>query len=142
MTDLSAFQPDEHPVSPRRKFDGRQSVLLAIEIANSAKVRRAFQFAFQRIRPAMIRTTHLVRVSRGFSHHRRGVMATNVEEAAHDLVAAAHDHDRLADDIGRDEISRFWELIGARSELPRTPKDHLLFKFENTLVRVPRSGNG
>src|SRR5712692_4268324 len=123
MTDLSACEPDEHPVFPRRNVDGSQSVLLAIEIANSAKVRCAFQFALQRIRPAMIRTTHLARVSGGLSHHGRGVMTTNVEEAAHDLVATAHDHDRLASNFGCNEISRFAELIDACGELPRTAKD-------------------
>src|SRR6266852_350208 len=142
MADLSAFQPDEHPVFPYRDFDGRQSVLLAIEVANTAKVRRAFQFALQRIRPAMIRTAHLARMSGWLSHNRRRVMPADVEESALLFVVASHNHNRLAGTFGCNEISRRSKLLDARGELPRTPKDRLPLKFEDAFVRVPHSRNG
>jgi nitrite reductase/ring-hydroxylating ferredoxin subunit len=91
---------------------------------------------------AMIRTAHLVRVSGGFGHHRRRVMPADVEETAHDLVVAPHNHNRLAGNFGRNEISRFFQLIDTRGELPRTPKDRLQLKVEDALVCVPRGGNG
>src|SRR5229473_6504892 len=137
MADLSAFQPDEHPVFPYRDFDGRQSVIGAIERADFAEIRRAFQFALQRIRPAMIRTAHLARMSGWLSHHRRRVMPADVEESAQLFVAAAHNHNRLAGNFGCNEISRRSKLIDARGELPRTPKDRLPLKFEDPFVRVP-----
>src|SRR5438552_17590590 len=90
----------------------------------------------------MIRTAHLVRVSGGLSHHRRGVMPADVEESAHDVVVAAHDHDRLAGDFSGDEISRRFQLIDARGELPRTAENRLPLKFEDAFICVPLSWNG
>src|SRR5713226_861698 len=101
---MPTAESHEYPLFPGCDCYSYQSVGFAIEVADSAEIRRAFQFAFQRIRPAVIRATHLIRASCGFSHHRRGVMATDVEEAAQRSVVAAHDNDRFAGDFGRDEI--------------------------------------
>src|SRR6266849_11006843 len=137
MRAMPAVESHQYPLLPSRNFHRRQSVVSAIELADSDEIRRAFQFTFQRIRPAMIRTAHLVRVPCGFSHDRGGVMTADIEETTQRPVVAAHDHDRPAGDFGRDEISRFWELIDARGKMPRPTEDHLLFKFEDPLVRVP-----
>jgi hypothetical protein len=103
----SMIQFDEQPVFPFGKFKRYETVLRAIKVAHIRKVRCAFQLTFERVSPAMIRTTKLRRFAVRFSHNSRGVMAANVEESAQYTIVSANDHDRLPCDVARDVIPGF-----------------------------------
>ena len=100
------------------------------------------QLAFERIRPAVIRTAHLRRVAVRLSHHRRRVMTAHIEEGPDLIVAAANNHDRFVANISRHVVTRFLKLIDAGRYLPRLAEDGSLFEFEDAFVCVPRRGNG
>src|SRR6266446_10369065 len=103
---MVAFQLHEHPLLPSFDLDGSQSVTRSIKIAYTAEIRRPFQFTFQRIGPAMIRTAQLVRMSFSLGHHRSGVMATHIKECAQPMIAAANGDDWFAGDFARHIIAR------------------------------------
>ena len=85
---MPAIQSNEDPLFPAGRRHLGQSILVAVKIANTAKIRGAFKFAFQRICPAMIRTAHLRDVSGRLGHYCGRVMAANVEEASQDAIRA------------------------------------------------------
>ena len=139
---MTAIELNKHPLLPRCCLNRHESVRGAIKVTNAGKVRRAFQFTFERIRPAVIRAAHLVRASFRFRHHRRGVMAADVEESAQDIVAASHGDNWLAGDFGGYVITGFGELISARGKMPGTRKDRFLLKLKDAYVRVPGRRDG
>ena len=87
----------------------------------------------------MIRTAKLRRFSFGLSHYRCRVMTANVEESAQHAVVSAHDHDRLACDVGRDILARLTHLIRARRELPRLREDGFELELVEVFVRCTRT---
>src|SRR6185436_16806073 len=109
---------NEYPVFPLRNLQRHETILRAIEIADSGKIRSAFQFTFERVGPTVIRTTKLRRLARRFGHHSRRVMTANVEEPAQHTITSAHDHDWFAGDVRRDVPARLSDLIRASRELP------------------------
>ena len=88
----------------------------------------------------MIRTTKLRGFAFGLGHHRRRMMAANVEESPQNTVISAHDHDRFASDVGRDVLARLRHLIRARGELPRVGKHGFEFEIVEIFVVLPRGG--
>src|ERR1041384_641298 len=99
------FDPGERPLLPNRDLNWEQTICGAIEVADIVEIRRAFQLAFERIRPAVIWTAHLRSIAGGLSHDGGRMMTTSIEEPSNLIVAAAHDHDRLAGNFGCDIVS-------------------------------------
>src|SRR5262245_23356596 len=58
----------KHPVLPDRRLDRRQTILRTIEVADAGEIRRPAKGAFERVGPAVIRTTKIAGLSFGRSH--------------------------------------------------------------------------
>src|SRR2546423_3995143 len=132
---------DERPLLPNLHLNRKQTIACSIKITDILEIRSAFQFAFKRVGPAMIRTAHLRRMAFGLSHDRRGMMTTDIEKCPNLIVAAAHDDDWLISNVGGHVIARLLKLVDSRCYLPRMAEDRLLFQFEDTFVGVPEGGN-
>ena len=71
------------------------------------------------------------------------MVATDIEEAAQDVVVASDDKNHFARYFRRDELPWIANLIGATGELPRLRKNGELFQFKNSRICIPggrRSG--
>src|SRR6266404_6648657 len=97
----------KHPLLPNVDLDRNQTIFGPIETAHVVEIGRAFQFAFERIRPAVIRATHLIRVTFGLAHHRGGMMTTNVEEPAQLIIIPMNNHNWLVADLDGNVVTRF-----------------------------------
>jgi hypothetical protein len=78
----SPIEFDEHPVLPDRGLDRREAVRRAIEVANAGEIRRPAKLSFERVSPAVIRTSQVARLAFGGGHDGGGMVAADVEEAA------------------------------------------------------------
>ena len=105
------------------------------------EVWRAFQLALERIRPAMIRTAQLLRMTLRLIHDCCRMMAAHVEESTQSIVVTANDDDWLVAEVCRYVVTRLGQLIDARRYLPGMTKNSLLFEPEDALVGVPGRGN-
>src|ERR1700742_700532 len=67
-------------------------------------------------------------------------MPAGVVEAANLPVLAAHANNRLAHELERVVVTRVRDIAGMANDLPRLPKDHLLFQLKKLLVVVDPGG--
>src|SRR5256885_10206384 len=89
----------------------------------------------------MIRATHLVGMAFSVGHPRCRMMAADIKEAAHFVVAAENNDNRFTGDLSRYIVAAFVELISPRGNLPRTAEDRFLFETKDAFVCIPRGRN-
>src|SRR5262245_3326672 len=130
----SPIEFDEHPVLPARGFDGRETVRRAIEDADAGEIRRPAEFPFERVSPAVIRAAQVARLSFGGGHDGGGMVATNVEEAAQNLIVASDYQERLPGQLPRDVLTRPADLLGAPNKLPGTREDRPSLQLHNPRI--------
>src|SRR5262245_37363814 len=128
---------DEHPVFPDRGFDWRKTVRRAIEVADAGEIRRPAKFTFERVSPAVIRAAQVARLAFGGGQDGGGMVATNVEEAAQNMIVASDYQERLSGQLPRDVLARLADLLGAPNKLPGTRKDRPPLQFHNPRIHVP-----
>src|SRR5262245_5222519 len=109
---------DEHPVFPDCGFDGRETVRRAIEVADAGEIRRPAKLPFERVSPAVIRAAQIARLAFWRGHDGGGMVATDVEEAAQNLIVASDDQERFPGQLPRDVLTRLADLLGAPNKLP------------------------
>src|SRR5262252_9793655 len=97
---------DEHPVLPDRRLDRRETVRRAIEVADACEIRRPAKLPFERVSPAVIRAAQVARLAFGGGYDGGGMMATDIEEAAQNLVVAPDDQKRLSSQLPRNILAR------------------------------------
>ena len=133
------LETDEHELLPARRLDRHKSVLGLVEAADAGEVRRALQLPGERVRPAVVGAAQDRGLALGLGHHRRGVVAAHVEEAAQLAVVAPHHDDRLAGEHRRDVLAGLLELVEAADHLPRAREDGPALELGDALVDVPGS---
>src|SRR5258705_12670356 len=74
-------------------------------------------------------------------HHRCRMMAADIKEAAHFVVAPANNDNRFTGDLSRYIVAALVKLISPRGNLPRTAKGRFLFETKDAFVCVPRGRN-
>src|SRR4051812_9253577 len=105
--------------------DRHQSVLRAIEVAHAFKLGDALQCAVSPITPSVIGAAEDASIAARLGDHCSRVVAANVVKSVQSLVSAAHNHDRLTADFGRDEVSGVFKLREATDHLPGSTKNIL-----------------
>ena len=114
----------------------------AVEVALAVEAGRALERAFQRVGPAVVRAAQVLRAARGFGHHRRGVVAAHIEEAAQHAIVAAHHQDGFAGDLAGDVLAGFAQLVHATGQLPGAREGGPAFECGDAFIDVPRGRNG
>src|SRR5580698_9224766 len=71
---------------------------------------------------------------------RSGAMPANVIEPAQLAIESANKQQRLANQLGREEISRMRDLAGMPDDLPGAGKDLFFFRGADRRVKVKMSG--
>src|SRR5664279_3133477 len=133
---------DEDKLLPRAYLYRNQSVLGAIESANTFELRSAFQCAVESIAPTVIRAAKNCSIARSFGDDRRRMMAADVVESAKLAIGGADDDERFASELGGYKLSRTLQLIDAGDHLPSPAEDILLLELCDPLIDIPRGGNG
>ena len=106
------------PFLPDSSFDWRKTICLPLKITDARKIRRSLQFTLERIGPAVIRTTKLIRSSLRLGHDCRCVMPADIEEAAQHFVVSHYNYDRCAGNVRGDVSPWLAYLIDAPGHVP------------------------
>jgi len=133
---------DEDEIFPGVDVDRHETILRAVEIADTVEFDHAFQGSVDAVGPAMIGAAKLFGAAVGFWDDGGGVMAADVVEGAELRVVAADDDDGLAGDVGGKERAVFANLIEAAGDLPAFSEDGREFQFVNARVAIPGRGDG
>jgi hypothetical protein len=80
----------------------------------------------------------MFRPSGALRHDCSGVMAADVEEAAHNFILAFDQENWLAGDIACDVFTGIADLVGAAGALPRAVKNRSVFYVKKSWVGIPR----
>src|SRR5262245_52530818 len=84
-------KPYKYEAFPLCGLNRNQSVHRSVEIANPGKLRGDNESAVQIVRPAMVRTAESLSSSFSILHHRRSVVAADIEESAQLIVITSND---------------------------------------------------
>jgi hypothetical protein len=123
---ISGHELGEHPIVPDRSLYREKSGVGAVEILHAAEFRRENERALQIISPTMIGTAEIFCFSFGLSHYSGRAVTADVEETAHNVIAAPNRKNRFAGDLRREVMARLTELSSTTDELPRLRKDCFL----------------
>ena len=76
-----------------------------------------------------------------FRHNRGRMMPADVVKPAQLSIASANDHNRFSDKTGSYKITRIFQLIGSRYQLPCLTEYVETLELGNTSVDIPRARN-
>ena len=112
-----AVERHEDPTEPFLAADGRQSVVLAAEVAVQRHRRRATQGAIEVVGPGVIGADDAAHPAAAGQQRRHAVQA-DVGEGAQAAVAVAHHGDRLAGDVPGEVVAWLLQRGGAADAEP------------------------
>src|SRR5262249_10841246 len=125
------------PGSPRPSSLRRKTVRRAIEVADAGEIRRPTKLPFERVGPAVIRTTQIARLSFGRGHDGGGVVTADIEEATQRLIVSSDDQKRLTSQFPCNVLPGFLNLLGAPDKLPGTREDRPALYLRYPRVHIP-----
>src|SRR5262245_2234865 len=113
----------KNPVLPDSRLDRRQTIRRAIEAADAGEIRGPAKGPFERVGPAVIRTTKIAGLSSGRGHDGGGMVTAYIEEAAQYPIVSSDDQKRLSSQFPRNVLSGHSNLVDAPNDLPGTRED-------------------
>ena len=135
------LEPHEDELLPDGGLDRNEAVPALVEVADAGEVRRSLQLAREGVRPPVVRAAQDRRLPGLLGHHRRGMVAADVEEPAELPVLAAHDDDGLAREHRRHVLAGLRELVDPADHLPGPRKDGAALELGDAVVDVPGRGD-
>src|ERR1700682_426604 len=135
------IEVDEDEIFPGFDTDRDESVLRAVEIADTIELDHALKGAVNAVGPAVIGTAKLLGAAVGLRYDGGGMMAANIVERAELRVLATDDDNGLAGNIRGEERTLFANLIQATGDLPGFSKNGRELQFVNARIAIPRRRN-
>ena len=129
---------DKHETFPGFNSNRKQAVFGALKVLDALKFRHSLQRAVEAVLPSVIRALQDGGVSAGLCDYGSGVVTTHIEESAKNTIRTTNYDNRLTGNAGSDKISRFFDLVRTRDELPGLAEDIKALKLGDARIDIPR----
>src|ERR1700690_4333592 len=129
------FLPDIHA-------ERGQAILFAIKILPPLEIGNALERSVETVGPAVVRALQTRSGATRLGHDCCGMMAADVEKSPQLAVLPANHEHRFTGDLRSDVLTGPRYLLRAAHHLPGAAECGLAFQIGDSLVRVPRAGDG